>query len=515
MIRQPLRKGRTRRITKKPVARVRSIPAPHGGWNTKDAISDMPATDAVALENMIPRTDRVQLRRGYSEHVTGITGDVETLMEWAGPASNKFFAAANNEIYDVTSPGAVGAAVVTSLSNNRWQHVNFSTAGGDFLVLCNGEDSLRNYNGSTWTAPSITGVTSSTLINVAVFKRRLLFCKSQSLSFYYLPVSAISGAASEFTLGEIFRLGGYLMAIGTWTLDAGDGADDLAVFISSKGEVAVYKGSDPGDAGNWSLQGVYRVGQPVGRRCLEKYGGDLVLINENGYMPLSSALITGQSQPVIALSNKINSAVTTAIRDSGSNFGWQAILYPKDDLFLFNVPETAASVQHVMETESKSWCKFIGLDAKCFGILNGHLYFGGNTAVYKADDTLADNDTNISWYVKPAYNYMGGKSRLKHGLMARPVFTTEGNIGPKIKLNFDFEDLIPTGTATFTAGSNALWNSTAWNSTAWAHGGSIKKDWQAVDGEGYALSLYVQGESKGIDISLNSIDYMFEPGGYI
>jgi hypothetical protein len=77
-------------------------------------------------------------------------------MEWAGPSSRKMFAAKSTDIYDVTTPGAVGAAVVSSLSSAYWQTVNFTTAGGSFLVLCNGADSVRNYDGTTWTTPSIS-----------------------------------------------------------------------------------------------------------------------------------------------------------------------------------------------------------------------------------------------------------------------------------------------------------------------------------------------------------------------
>jgi hypothetical protein len=45
------------------------------------------------------------------------------------------------------------------------------------------------------------------------------------------------------------------MAMGTWTLDAGYGVDDYAVFITNNGEAIVYKGSDPSDPNDWSLIG--------------------------------------------------------------------------------------------------------------------------------------------------------------------------------------------------------------------------------------------------------------------
>jgi hypothetical protein len=34
-----------------PIARPYSVPAPFGGWNTRDALDEMPATDAITLDN--------------------------------------------------------------------------------------------------------------------------------------------------------------------------------------------------------------------------------------------------------------------------------------------------------------------------------------------------------------------------------------------------------------------------------------------------------------------------------
>lgn len=44
------------------------IPAPVGGWNARDALANMPPTDAVKLVNFIPRGSYVQSRGGYGVH---------------------------------------------------------------------------------------------------------------------------------------------------------------------------------------------------------------------------------------------------------------------------------------------------------------------------------------------------------------------------------------------------------------------------------------------------------------
>ena len=76
------------------VARVASIPAPVEGWNARDSIANMSPEFAVTLDNMVPNVSSVTLRGGYSDHVTGISGQVESLFDYSGGSTNKLFAAA-------------------------------------------------------------------------------------------------------------------------------------------------------------------------------------------------------------------------------------------------------------------------------------------------------------------------------------------------------------------------------------------------------------------------------------
>ena len=252
-MRIPTRQNRNRQ----PTNSRQSIPAPHGGWNVRDSIADMPTEDAVFMDNWIARDQNIELRRGFQVHASGMTGQLETIMEWAGPASQKMFSAVTTSIFDTTAPGAVGAADITGLTNAQWQWVNFSTAGGDFLVAANGDDEVRNYDGTTWTTPTLTGgpgtPAGSDLDNVHVFKERLFFIEKSSMSYWVLPVKSIAGTMTEVPLGSFTVKGGHIVAQSSWTLDGGAGVDDLLVTITSNGEVLVFQGTDPTDATAWEI----------------------------------------------------------------------------------------------------------------------------------------------------------------------------------------------------------------------------------------------------------------------
>ena len=50
-----------------------------------------------------------------------------------GHSGNQTFSICGGKIYNTTSQGAVGAAVVSSLASSRWQHQMFSAGGGSVL----------------------------------------------------------------------------------------------------------------------------------------------------------------------------------------------------------------------------------------------------------------------------------------------------------------------------------------------------------------------------------------------
>jgi hypothetical protein len=94
----------------------------------------MSPLDAVVLNNWFPATTECVMRKGYTKHATGITGQVQTIMAYSGAGTDELFAIAGGSVYDVTAGGAVGAAVLTGLTNAQWGYCNIATAGGQLFV---------------------------------------------------------------------------------------------------------------------------------------------------------------------------------------------------------------------------------------------------------------------------------------------------------------------------------------------------------------------------------------------
>lgn len=507
------------RTRKTRVSKQTSIPAPTGGLNAKDPLADMAQDEAVIMDNYFPMPSSVKSRAGSVNHATGITGVVETLAVYNNGTQKNLFAIADGDIYDATVSGAVGAAVVIGLTNSRFQHINFGTAGGYYLLLVNGEDKMQVYTGTTWyvdgTTTTVTGFDTADAIHINNFKNRVWFIERDSMNAWYLPVSSIGGAANNIDLSGIFKMGGYLMAMGNWTIDNAAGVDDYACFITSEGEVALYRGTDPSSAATWALVGTFRMGRPLGRRCMCKAGADILVITSDGAFPMSKALLTDRSQTNLAATDKISTLINADTKAYFNNFGWQPIIYPEGNKLILNVPQitNTTSIQYVMNTQHGAWCRFTGWNASCFEILDNNLYYGTNGLVVQCDVGTDDNGVEISGYVQQAFNFFGNKGLQKIFKMARPIFQSQAFTFPTVRINTDFDTTRRNPLQSQSVGTGAEWDTAEWDVTEWVLGDVISKEWRSITGIGIAGGLNISTSLKGLQTEWISTDVIYEVGG--
>lgn len=496
-----------------------SLPAPVGGWNARDSLGDMPATDAVYLTNWFPATTELQLRSGYTKWATGLPAEVDTLMNYESGTTGKLLAISNSSVYDVTSSGAVGAALLTGLGNSRWQYCNITIGGTAYLYMANGVTTPYIYNGSTWTAitgastPSITGVTTTTLNNPIVFKSRIFFTQTDTLKVWYLPTLSLGGAAKSLDLSSFAYKGGKIIQHATWTIDAGYGVDDYYVAYTSKGQVIVYKGSDPDT--DFALAGVWDLGTPVGTRCLYKYGGDLLVLGKDGITPLASELQSSRLDPRVAITDKIQWAVSEAITAYGDQFGWQMLFYPQENQLWLNVPNPIQITQYAMNSITTNWCNYTGWNAYCWELFNDQPYFGGSNFVGRAWYTNADNGSNITGVALQAFSAFGSPGELKRFTMAKPIFRTSGNPAIYTNINVDFNINVPTTILNYTPTPIGAWDSGIWDTALWGGGLSVLQQWQGVNGVGYYGAPIVSTASNNLEVRWVSTDIVIEKGAVL
>lgn len=500
---------------RRPEGIPKSLPAPILGWNTRDAISDMDPRDAIKMENIFPTPTDVMLRQGMTDQVTVISGQVQSLMAYNSPAGTQsLYAAAGTVIYNCTQATATASTAVSGMTNAMWEHTNFTNTGGtSFLLMVNAADGLRSFDGTTWATQAITGTSASNFAHISQHKRRLWFCKDDTLEAYYLNTDAVAGTASRLDLSAFCRLGGELMATTGWTLDAGEGMDDYWAAVTSNGEIIVYKGTDPTDATKWAMVGRWEVGKPLSRRCFAKFAGDVMYHAEDGLWPLASLLATERTKPRLALSDKIANSFKDATTDYRTNTGWQVVFWPRGTMVLVNIPVTTGDnqQQYVMNSITRAWCNFTGWDANCFEIFQGNLYFGGNGFVSRAWNTFADDGVAITGEFKQAFSNLGNRWK-KQVTMAQPILSTNGSPATSFGLNVDYSDDNILATLTFSPTSYAVWDTATWDSGLWGGGLNVSSSWLNVSAVGIVVAPRLRVQSSGIEVHYQAANFILKPG---
>lgn len=510
-----------------------SIPASIKGWDEISSLANMEPDHAVQLDNWIPRPGYLEIRRGCRSWASGVgtsSSPVETVMAYNSPnlTNSKLFAVGGGAVYDITAGGAAVITTITGLSSNRWQFCNFTNAAVNaWLVAGNGVDHPIIYDGSAWALMTLTGISPEDVMSWTSWKGRLWCTLVNSTNVGYLANSAISGAVTTFDLGQQMTRGGYVIAISTWTQDSKQTVDEYIAFITSRGQVIVYQGTDPSTANTFALVGVYDLGAPIGERCYLRISGNLWIICVDGVLPMSEMLTQDRAAAAkVAPTTMIQNAMMQSARLYSANFGWQFIEYAKGQLAILNIPqiENNTAVQYVMNTVTGAWCQFTGLSANCWEILNDVPYFGANDGnVYQWDYGAGDyidaaGETTITATVQTAFNYFESRGRLKRWTMVRPILTTDGSVTPGVGLNIDFGTDAPISIPSTVSSGGALWDVALWDEALWPINSSLVANWTTVEGIGQCASIITKvstsdnGQANGVTLQLNGWDLIAEPG---
>ena len=385
------------------------------------------------------------------------------------------------------------------------------------------------------------GITPDQFIHVNSFKNRLWFVPKGSSNVVYLQtVFGVQGAASVFPLGQLMKRGGYVMAIGTWTVDTRQSVDEYIAFITSRGEVIVYQGTDPTTASTFALVGIYQIGAPIGRRCYLRISGDLQVITIDGVVGMSEMLSTDRAAANrVSLTSIIMNEMALAAQSYKNNFGWQLIEYALGTLAIMNVPmsENRQQEQYIMNTITGAWSRFIGLNengdvdptyginANCWEVDgNDNCYFGGNDGtVYQWNVGSGDGANSITCSVEGAFNSFGNASQLKRYTMLQPLITTNGNPIPSIGVNIDFASNATFSTEQPVITASAKWDSVKWNQFTWGEAATTTNNWISVVGEGHYVSIVTEVTTKPnvnnpkafVTLQLNGWNILAESGAFV
>lgn len=551
-----------------PVTRDVLFPAPVKGWVQSGNITTAGRDQAEVLDNFFPTAQGARIRGGATEYAD-IGESIVRLMVFSG-TSDALFASTETGIFDAdrVALGGEAFADVTGLTSGDWSCVQFSTAGGDYLVMVNGADPMHyhtdafypvtgenpNYvaydglvtafevgetvtggtSGATATiigitqtaadagilrlgaitggpfqddedltsaageavadgasgastAISVTGVSTSNLAQVFSHKSRLFFVEKNTLKVWYLPAVSIGGAASEIDLGAIFRKGGTLTFGASWSLDSGSGLDDVAVFVTSNGEVAIYEGSDPSDAADWRLAGVYEISRPLNKHSFFRAGGDLAILTEDGIVPVSEALRKDRAAlQAMAITYPIEDAWKNAVAGRSTAYPITPTLWQSQALLLIGV---SSNLSYVANARTGAWCRYTGWDVRCGAVANDRLYFGSNDGkVMRGQYGGTDDGVSYTARFVPKFTDAGTPQvKVANAAAVTVKATKKPDVAVACFSNYTLGDF-PIGPV-LEADPSMTWGEGVWGEFVWGGGADVAYTfWKSAYATGYSIA---------------------------
>lgn len=253
------------------------------------------------------------------------------------------------------------------------------------------------------------------------------------------------------------------------------------------------------------------------------YQGDVVVISEDGYIPLSKSLALNNSgQSTVAFSDIIRGLVLDRTLNNKDRDGWQSLIYTKKGYALFNVPTSQQFEQHVVNINSGAWCRFTNIRSFCWGLYNGDLYFGSDDAIYKFDDGYSDNGAPIEGKIEQAYNNLG-TDNLKKIQLLNPHTRSSAGYRLTIYTNMDYAERNVNYSATVGDFGTTKWNEAKWSSSAnpigtkWGslQAKKIRSQWIANSSTGFKASIVFKTKTKGNIIEWFDTGVRYELGNGI
>lgn len=531
-MRVPTRKQKPR------TAQVKSWPSPRSGWISNRNLAQpgargpdgTPISGAQILDNFFPTATTARLRRGYDEYADITGGTIGSMFAYLNGNNRKIFAADNDKIVDVTTVTVTDE--VTGLTSSDWISTQFATAGGVFLRLVNGEDTPLVYDGAAFsTAPALTfaapdGALTPDILNfVWAFANRLFFVEKESLNAWYLGAGEIGGELTKFPLSGVFERGGSLLFGTIWSNDSGNqgGLSEQCVFVSTEGEVAVYQGSNPGDANDWRKVGVYRIGRPLGKRAWFRAGGDVVIATTVGLISLASAVSKDfAALAPTAVSYPIEDAWNDAVHARGEG-GWQCEVWAAQQMALV-IPPYLYSLEKeifVVNLRTGAWCRFTGWDMRSVVVFEDRMFFGSvEGRINEALTTGYDKETPYTGVYVPLFEDLGTPANKKIVRLARATFRARPDGLVLLGMHVDFRVELPVAPDTSPVQQRNEWGSAIWGSSTWGEGSDLEtiENWQSVAAAGYAIAPSLQvtsGDLVPLDVEIVRIDATYTVGGIV
>lgn len=553
-------------VSQKRAAQVFRFPAPVGGIDIRKSIGSEDLNNCVYTYNLLPYEYGMRVRNGFQEWQVDIVDSlvdaagVHTLIPYdadtEGGVNDRLFSVTNEGIWDTTDYAAAPILkVVFPINSAEAGYGTYAHYTGDdgvnILFYADKVNGLYEYDptggggAGAWkavpfdAATGIAGVDPANIKFVVTHKQRIWFAETSTTDAWYLEVGAKKGTATVFHMGSKFRHGGSLEGIFNWSVDGGEGLDDLLVFVSHAGDVVVYKGDDP-TSENWTAIGTYYIGEiPNTPRFGSEQGGELHLLSAFGVSSMNDILKGVDSNVLQAdvdgttIAAKVGGLIRERMKLTSHLDGWGIAFTPSEGGLIISTPTVGANdpVQYYYNFTTGSWGLWRGVPMTCFSEYDGAVVFGSrDSKIYRMDVPVDNavinppaeifNGTDIEFSILTSFNSLGSPAQFKRPKLIRPDFisTLEPVHASVCRYDFDVTEGVNSQIADPATHAIAFWGENGvgdslWDATVW--GSSIGQTFPTIGGvwgHGRYIAIATKGKSRTAT-RLVGWDLIYDVGG--
>jgi hypothetical protein len=506
---------------KKKGAQIAHFSAPLKGLDLTTQLSGNSGSSdrltAPILKNFNIYEDRIQNRSGtriLSHHADA--KPIETIIPFYGVPSS-MLVATNGELCHSSDM----TLLIDGFTGNDWSWTSFSNLGEeDYTLMANGRDGVWSWNGSglpvkeVITAPVSEAWFDADDVNIIItHMNRVWMADNNNLVVAYLPLQQKNGEVKFLPLNAIFKRGGSIRAMYTWSIDGGAGLDDKIVIFTSNGECAIYGGTDPDS--DWSLVGIFRFDSPMSKHCVINFGGDLYILTSTGLLPMST-VIRAEMEQLGQYDKNVVSAFRNIAMPQRNIPGWSVVLDHGNGRVVCNLPKGYQNVytQLVRNMADPAWVEWSNVKSRCWCWFQDKLWFGDDSGNFWAMDRtlLNDNGSPILVDVQWSWSDFGTPSG-KQFKMVRPYIITDGQPAPFVDIRVDYDQTPAQNQpdATFSV-VGTDWDSGEWDVSDWSSGTITYAAWNGVAGYGRVAAGRISASINNCTFAISGIDIIYEAG---
>lgn len=254
--------------------------------------------------------------------------------------------------------------------------------------------------------------------------------------WYGDQVGGVTGPLRRFPLGRLGNVRGQIMTMWSFSVDAGDGANDVLVILTKAGQVIAYEGFDPSDPLDWRLHGRYQAAPPLSRFSCCSVGPDCYVLTQGGVLSLHSIMRLGAPAISAPLTRAIRGEIAAAVDRNQDADTWQIITDPMGAFVLINVPDgEARHVQYVFGFEAQGWFRWSIPHARDWHAMVDSLQFTAEDGTLASWGEPGDDEAPIEW------SYSSSWVRLRKGsyiACIRPSVIATGSLSLSVAVLSDF-----------------------------------------------------------------------------